>query len=112
MPSLAQIAHLFIQRNYLSHHTKRSYEITLTPFLAQIGYLSIEIISPETISNYLLTLNHLAYTTQQRHFTIIQALFNFALEKGYIKINPLGRLSPPQPNKYKGEHHQDEIFVI
>ena len=110
MSSLAKVSLEFMERNSLAETTKRSYEITLTPFVAEIGYFSIEIITQETIYNYLLTLEHLAYTTQQRHFTIIQALFNFALQKGYIKVNPLAKLSPPKPNKSKGEHNKDGII--
>jgi integrase/recombinase XerD len=110
MPTLAQVALEFLERNYLSTSTKRSYEITLRPLLAEIGYLSLEIITKSVIEDYLFSLNHLAYTTQQRHLTIIQSLFNFAIEKAYLKVNPIARLPRPKPSALKGEHGSDEVI--
>jgi integrase/recombinase XerD len=110
MPTLAQVAMEFIERPYLASSTKRSYEVTLSPLLAEVGYLTLEIMTREVIESYLVNLNSLAYTTQQRHLTIIQSLFNFAVQKGYLKVNPIARLSRPKPNPFKGEHGSDEVI--
>jgi len=38
------------------------------------------------------------------------ALINFAVEKGYLKVNPLGRIRRQKPDASKGEHGTDQII--
>lgn len=37
-------------------------------------------------------------------------LFNFAVEQGYIKTNPIAGLKRRKPNREKGEHGTDEVI--
>lgn len=59
------------------------------PLLKEYGRWSIEIVDRQILSEYLNGLTHLSYTTHHRHQAILQALFNFAVEQGYIKANPI-----------------------
>jgi integrase/recombinase XerD len=60
--------------------------------------------------SYLNGLDHLAYTTHNRHQAILQSLFNFAIEQGYLSTNPIVRLKRRKPNQLKGEHGTDEVI--
>jgi len=55
-------------------------------------------------------LTHLSYTTHNRHQAILQSLFNFAFEQGYLPSTPIVRLKCRQPNPQKGEHGTDEVI--
>ncbi|MGK7955439.1 MAG: tyrosine-type recombinase/integrase, partial [Crocosphaera sp.] len=70
----------------------------------------IEIINRKLIEDYLTSLTHLSYTTHNRHQTIIQSLFNFAVEKAYIKVNPATGIRQQKPNRSKGEHQDDSVI--
>jgi site-specific recombinase XerD len=50
------------------------------------------------------------YTTHHRHQAIIQALFNFAVEQGYLKVNPIAQLKRRKPDQAKGEHRSDTVI--
>lgn len=108
--SLATVATQFLERPGLAQSTQRSYEETLMPLLKEYGRWSIEIVDRKILSEYLNGLTHLSYTTHHRHQAILQALFNFAVEQGYIKANPLARLKRKKPDPKKGEHSTDQVI--
>ncbi|NET46339.1 tyrosine-type recombinase/integrase [Okeania sp. SIO2B3] len=108
--TLAQVTTEFIYRDSLSNSTKLSYEVTLMPLLEKFGSYPIEIINRKLIEDYLTSLTHLSYTTHNRHQTIIQSLFNFAVQKGYIKANPATGIRQQKPNRSKGEHQDDSVI--
>nr|WP_242043575.1 tyrosine-type recombinase/integrase [Leptolyngbya sp. FACHB-671] len=108
--SLAAVATEFLSRPDLAPSTIRSYESTLMPLLQEYGRSPIEILTRQTLQEYLNGLNQLAYTTHQRHQSIIQALFNFAVEQGHIKANPIARLKWRKPDREKGEYGTDEVI--
>jgi integrase/recombinase XerD len=108
--TLAQVATAFLERSGLATTTLKSYEQTLLPLLKQHGRLSIELIDRKLLVNYLESLDHLKYTTHNRHQAIISALFNFAVDSGYIQSNPASRLSQRKPMKERGEHRTDEVI--
>lgn len=80
------------------------------PLLAQYGSYPIEILSRQTLVNYLDSLSHLAYTTHHRHQATLQALFNFAVEQGYVVSNPIARLRRRKPDAGRGEHLCDQVI--
>lgn len=108
--SLATVATRFLARAGLAKSTVQSYELTLMGLLAEYGSYPIEILSRQTLVDYLDGLSHLAYTTHQRHQAILQALFNFAVEQGYLSANPIARLRQRQPNAERGEHFSDQLI--
>lgn len=108
--SLATVATQFLERQGLAPNTIRSYEGTLIPLLQEYGRMPVEILNRKTLIEYLDGLDNLAYTTHHRHQAIIQALFNFAVEQGYIKVNPIARLRRRKPDPKKGEHLADEVI--
>ena len=105
--TLATVATQFLDRPGLAQKTVNSYESALLPLLSQYGRWPIEIVDRETLEDYLNGLPHLAYPTHQRHQSILQSLFNFAVEKGHIKANPIARLKRRKPDPEKGEHSSD-----
>ncbi len=107
--TLATLATQFLERPGLAPSTLRSYELTLIPLLKEYGRWSVEILDRELLSEYLNSLSHLKYTTHHRHQAILQSLFNFAVEKGYINSNPIARLKQRQPCRKKGESLSDEV---
>ncbi len=109
-PCLAQVTTEFLERPDLAPSTVRSYESTLLPLLKQYGRWSIELLDRESISEYLNGLENLSYTTHHRHQAIVQALFNFAVEQGYIRVNPLSRLRRRKPDPKQGEHQSDQAI--
>ena len=110
MLSLATLATEFIEQPQLSSKTVRSYTSTLMPLVKELGRTSVELINRQLIDEYCKRLSHLAYTTQNRHLAIIMALMNFAVEKDYLKVNPLGRIRRQKPDASKGEHGTDQII--
>jgi integrase/recombinase XerD len=108
--TLARLAREFLDRPGLSQNTRKSYEFTLIPLLKEHGWLSVEIITRQTMCDYLNALTHIHHTTHHRHQAIIQALFNFAVEQGYLSNNPLSGLKRRKPDADKGEHGTDEII--
>ncbi|GAP96701.1 tyrosine-type recombinase/integrase [Leptolyngbya sp. NIES-2104] len=108
--SLATVATAFLSRQGLAPGTLKSYQCTLLPFLQEYGSMPIEILTRQAITEYLDDLESIAYTTHHRHQAIIQSLFNFAVEEGYIKSNPILGLKRRKPDRAKGEHDSDEII--
>jgi integrase/recombinase XerD len=108
--SLATVATEFLERPGLAHSTVQSYELSLMPLLEEYGSYPIEILSRAALITYLDSMSHLAYTTHQRHQAILQALFNFAVEQGYLKVNPIARLQRRKPNVEQGEHFSDRVI--
>jgi integrase/recombinase XerD len=108
--TLATVAVKFLERTGLAPSTIKTYEITLLSLLAEYGSWSIEIISKQTLVEYLDTLSHLKYTTHHKHQAILQSLFNFAVEQGYIKSNPIRGLKQRPPQREKGEHKSDDTI--
>ncbi|ANV84115.1 recombinase XerC [Picosynechococcus sp. PCC 7003] len=108
--SLAKVATEFLDRPGLAPSTVRSYESTLLPVLKQYGRWPIELLDRESIGEYLNDRKNLSYTTHHRHQAILQALFNFAVEQGYIRVNPLAGLRRRKPNPEKGEHQSDQTI--
>jgi len=86
-PTLATVATHFLQRPGLAKGTLRAYESTLMPFLAAYGSWPIDLLERSEVVEYLQSLTHLAYTTRQKHQATMQALFNFAVEQGYLKAD-------------------------
>jgi integrase/recombinase XerD len=89
--TLAKVTTQFLERQGLAKSTQRSYELALLPLLQTHGRFPIEIIDRQTLEEHLNSLTQLSYTTHRRHQSIIQSLFNFALETGYLKANPIAR---------------------
>jgi integrase/recombinase XerD len=108
--TLAQVATAFLCRQGLAASTLKSYELTLLSLLKLHGRLPIELVDRQLIKDYLESLGELRYTTHNRHQAIISALFNFAVESGYIQSNPASRLSLRKPDREKREHKTDETI--
>lgn len=107
---LATVATQFLERSGIAKSTLRSYELTLMPLLQEYGRCPIEILGRQTLEEYLNGLTHLSYTTHHRHQAIVQALFNFAVEKGYLQANPIARLRRRKPDQDLGEHASDQLI--
>ncbi|MEO1764325.1 MAG: tyrosine-type recombinase/integrase [Cyanobacteria bacterium J06629_18] len=108
--TLATVTTEFLERPGLAPSTRKTYELTLLSLLQKYGSWSIEIISKQTLVEYLNSLNHLKYTTHHKHQAILQSLLNFAVEQGYIKSNPIRGLKQRLPEREKGEHKTDDII--
>ncbi len=106
--TLATVAIKFLERPGLAPTTRETYELTLAPLLSEYGSWSIEILSKQTLIEYLKGLGHLKYTTHHKHQAILQSLLNFAVEQGYIKFNPIHGLKQRLPDREKGEHLTDD----
>lgn len=109
-PTLATVATQFLQRPGLAKGTLKAYESTLMPLLAAYGSWPIDLLERSEVVEYLQSLTHLAYTTRRKHQATLQALFNFAVEQGYLKANPIVRLKQPKPDPLKGEHTSDDAI--
>ena len=107
---LATVATLFLQRPGLAKGTLKAYESTLMPFLALYGSWPVELLERSEVVEYLQSLSHLAYTTRRKHQATLQALFNFAVEQGHLKANPIARLKQPKPDLRQGEHTSDDTI--
>jgi integrase/recombinase XerD len=90
--TLAKVATEFLERPSIAPATLKSYESTLVPFLITYGRWPIDLISKQILESYMDRLIHLSVRTRHRHRTIIQALFNFAVEQDYVLSNPLPRI--------------------
>lgn len=108
--TLATVAARFLQRPGLAKGTLRAYESTLMPLLAAYGSWPIDLLERSEIVEYLQNLTYLAYTTRRKHQATMQALFNFAVEQGYLKANPIVRLRQPKPDPQQGEHSSDDTI--
>lgn len=107
--TLATVITEFLSRPDLAKSTRRTYELTLKPILMEYGSWAIEIIGKQTLIEYLKSLDNCSYTTHRKYQAILQSLFNFAVEEGYIKFNPISGLKQRQPNPDKGEHKTDSV---
>lgn len=105
--TLATVITEFLSRPDLAKSTRRTYELALKPILLEYGSWAIEITGKQTLLEYLRTLEDCSYTTHRKYQAILQSLFNFAVEQGYIKFNPIRGLKQRQPNAAKGEHKTD-----
>lgn len=108
--TLAQVATAFLSRQGLAASTLKSYELTLLSLLKVHGSLPVQLVNRQLIKDYLESLDELRYTTHNRHQAIISALFNFAVEEGYMQSNPVSRLNQRKPRRERGEHKTDEII--
>ncbi|MTJ55963.1 recombinase XerD [Anabaena sp. UHCC 0253] len=108
--TLATVITEFLSRPDLAKSTKRTYELALKPILLEYGSWAIEIIGKQTLIEYLKSLSGCNYTTHRKYQAILQSLFNFAVEQGYIKFNPIRGLKQRQPNPEKGEHKSDSVI--
>jgi integrase/recombinase XerD len=109
MITLAALATKFLERPGLAKSTLRSYESTILPLLKEYGRWSIEIIDRQVLVEYLNHLTDVSYTTHHRHQAVITALFNFAVDMGYLKSNPVAGLARRKPIREQGEHTTDEL---
>lgn len=109
MITLAALTTEFLERQGLANSTLRSYESTIIPLLKQYGRWSIEIIDRQILVEYLNDLTNVSYTTHHRHQAVITALFNFAVDMGYLKSNPVAGLTRRKPSQNKGEFATDEL---
>ena len=105
---LATVTTEFLDRPNLASSTVRSYELALLPLLKDYGSWPIELVDRSCLEEYLNGLTHLAFTTHRRHQTTVQALFNFAVERDYIRSNPIARIKHRKPDASKGEHDSDQ----
>ena len=108
--TLATVITEFLSRPDLAKSTRRTYELALKPILVEYGSWAIEIIGKQTLIEYLKTLEDCSYTTHRKYQAILQSLFNFAVEQGYIRFNPIRGLKQSQPNPEKGEHKTDGVI--
>lgn len=108
--TLATVTTEFLERPGLAPSTRETYELTLGLLLQKYGSWSLEIISKQTLVEYLNNLSHLKYTTHHKHQAILQSLLNFAVEQGYIKSNPIRGLKQRLPEREKGEHKSDDTI--
>jgi integrase/recombinase XerD len=106
--TLAALTTQFLERPGLTNSTIRTYEYVLIPLLRLYGRWSIEIIDREILVEYLSGITKVKFTTHHKHQAVITALFNFAVEQGYIKSNPVARYPQCKPSLEKGEHNSDE----
>ena len=109
-PTLATVATQFLQRPGLAKGTLKAYESTLMPFLAAYGSWPVDLLERHDVVEYLQGLTHLAYTTQRKQQATLQAMFNFAVEQGHLKANPIARLKQPKPDPQKDEHTSDDTI--
>jgi integrase/recombinase XerD len=109
MVVLATVTADFLNRLGYAASTLKSYELTLMPLLKQHGRMPIELITREILEEYLEGLSALSYTTHRRHQAILQALLNFALERGNLKANPIAHLKQRKPNLATGESQTDQV---
>lgn len=107
-PTLATVATQFLQRPGLAKGTLKAYESTLMPLLRAYGSWPINLVERGEVVEYLQGLTHLAYTTRKKHQATVQALFNFAVEQGYLKANPIAKLKQPKPDPQQDEHISDD----
>lgn len=110
MITLAALATEFLNRQGLAKSTLRSYESTIIPLLKEYGQWSIEIIDRQILVEYFNHLTNISYTTHHRHQAVIIALFNFAVDMGYLKLNPVSGLTRRKPNPELGEHATDQTI--
>lgn len=75
-----------------------------------MGAIAYRLSRPSSARTVPLYLIHLSYATHNRHQTIIQSLFNFAVEQGYLTANPIAKLKRRKPDREKGEHGTDEVI--
>lgn len=109
-PPLATVATEFIDRPGLSQTTTRSYESTLMPLLQLYGRFPIDIVDRDLLESYLNGLTELHYSTHHRHQAIVQALMNYAVDRNYIRVNPIARLPRRKANPERGEHKSDQVI--
>jgi integrase/recombinase XerD len=109
MITLAALATAFLERPGLANSTRSSYQSTIIPLLKEYGRWSIEIIDRQILVEYLNRLTDVSYTTHHRHQAVITALFNFAVDIGYLKSNPVAGLARRKPIREQGEHTTDEL---
>lgn len=108
--TLATVVVEFLERPGLASSTKETYFLTLGLLTSEYGSCPIEIISRQTLVEYLNSRTDLKYTTHNKHQAILQSLFNFAVEQGYIKSNPIRGIKQRLPTREKGEHYTDEVI--
>lgn len=106
--TLATVATEFLERPGLAPTTRETYELTLGSLLSEYGSWSIEIISKQTLVEYLSSKHHLKYTTYRKYQAILQSFLNFAVEQGYIKSNPIHGLKQLPARTELGEHETDD----
>lgn len=106
--TLAALATQFLDRQGLASSSIRTYESVFIPLLKQYGRYAVEIIDREILVEYLDEIKGVKFTTHQKHQSVINALFNFAIEQDYIKSNPISRLKRRKPDFEAGEHDSDE----
>jgi integrase/recombinase XerD len=90
--TLARLATIFLDAKNINKATYNSYVSTLMPLLQQYGKHPIEIINRNIIIQYLENLQNISDSTRNRHQAVIQAVFNFGVEQGYLDYNPISRL--------------------
>jgi integrase/recombinase XerD len=93
--TLARVATEFLERSSIAPATLKSYESTLIPFLKKYGRWPIDLISKQILESYIERLISLSVRTRHRHRSILQALFNFAVEQDYLSSNPLSGCKQP-----------------
>ena len=67
-------------------------------------------VTEEAVEAYLASLTHLAETTHNRHRATIRALFNFAVEQGYLEMNAIAYLKSRRSNKTVNQDKNTEVI--
>jgi integrase/recombinase XerD len=97
--TLARLSTLFLDTRRMNKTTYNSYISTLIPLLQQYGKHSVESIKRDTIIQYLQNIQNISDSTRNRHQAVIQAVFNFGVEQGYLEYNPISRLKRLKINR-------------
>jgi integrase/recombinase XerD len=107
--TLARIATELLNHPSLSPLTKKSYETVLMRLAEQYGSLAIEDVKRSHIELYFQSLTGISFRTHNRYQAIVQRLFSYAAEQGYITSNPVVHIRPRKPDATQSEHKSDEI---
>ncbi|MGK7912268.1 MAG: tyrosine-type recombinase/integrase [Synechococcus sp.] len=109
---LATVATQFLDRPNLAKATAISYEIALLPFLEKYGRIHINLLDSKLVYSYLKRQSHLSSNTLNRHKVILQSLFNYAIEQGYAKTNPIGNSRRPKSYSSDNRKNRDRQQTI
>ena len=79
-----------------SRHTARAYESDIDRFRAHVGK-PMRFITASDIVDYAGTLAHLKRSSQYRMLSAVKSLFTYAMQLGYVVLNPAAVLRMPKP---------------
>lgn len=96
----------------LARRTLTSYEPALNRAIEHFGNKPIQSITPPEISTFIKSFSKThADKTTRTQLMIFNLIFKYAVEKGYVEINPVRDLEVPKDlPKRKLQHHPRKIF--